>query len=356
MEKFRKIPPAKIKAWVASRFPYRERKDGTELVLNNPLTYDDGEHFSINIEKAVCGDWRGNEWAGPVTHTGKRNTSFVNFVSKVLKCSIREALRSILGDQVHVYSSSNQQTNKPDPRIIAIPPEFKPINADTDDQQALISLMYLLKRGYTAEEIEKANLHVNGVTVLWPYYEFGELVYWQSRSVINKTFNFPTNVINVDGGKIGKSDFLYGFDDCEPNKYLILVEAIFDKMTLGDQCCAIGGAMLTDKQVRKVCFLKPKSGIILAIDNDLAGRKSILSNQSLLQPHGYKILYSFPPKVQSPKSGELVKDWNECITELKWTKQDIRNAMVQNIKLLDLKGTVAMTREISALEKEKRNN
>lgn len=355
MEKGRKIPPAKIKAWVAKRFQYKERKAGVELVLNNPLVYDDGEHFSINVEKGICGDWRGNEWAGPISHTGKRNTSFVNFVSKVLKCSIREALRSVLGD-LNIYSPPLQETAKPDPRIIAIPLDFKPISSETEDQQTLVALMYLLRRGYTDVEIEKANLHVNGVTVLWPYYEFGELVYWQSRSVLNKTFNFPTNVIDIDGNKIGKSDFLYGFDDCEPGKYLILVEAIFDKMTLGDQCCAIGGAMLTDRQVRKIAFLKPTSGIILAVDNDLAGLKSIISNSELLKPYGHKILYAFPPDIKSSKTGDSIKDWNECITDLQWTKGQVRQAMVENIKLLDMKATIMISRQIANMEKEKKKN
>jgi len=340
------IPAGKIKAWVAKRFQFKERKDGVELVLNNPLTYDDGEHFSINIEKGVCGDWRGNEWAGPITHTGKRNTSFLNFVSKVLKCSIREALKSVLGDHADLYAVSKEQISKPDPRIIAIPAEFKPISGDTEDQQSLISLMYLLKRGYSDVEITKGNLHVNGVTVLWPYYEFGELVYWQSRSVINKAFNFPTNVVDVDGSKIGKSDFLYGFDDCEPNRYLILVEAIFDKMTLGDQCCAIGGAMLTEKQARKVCFLKPKSGIILAVDNDLAGLRSIISNHGILKPHGFKLFYAIPP------SG--AKDWNECITECGLDKPSIRRAMADSIQLLDMQALIKITRQIAAAEKDKK--
>jgi DNA primase len=170
--------------------------------------------------------------------------------------------------------------------------------------------------------------------VIWPYYEFESLVYWQSRSYLNKTFRFPSpDVRDKTGNVIGKitaskGQFLYGFDDVQMNSYIIITEAIFDKHTLGEQALASGGAVLTSDQLIKIRLLNPKSGIILAPDSDSAGIKSVIQNYSLLKSMDYAVYYSLPPSID----GNDKTDWNEMFEKFKISKTDIRSALDKNIK------------------------
>ena len=175
--------------------------------------------------------------------------------------------------------------------------------------------------------------------VYWPYYEFDTLVYWQSRSRLNKRFNFPQTEIQDDTGEIvaitegSKGDFLYGFDDIEPASYLIITEAIFDKHTLGQQTLASGGAVLTPKQVGKIRILGPRR-VILAPDNDAAGVKSIFANATLLINEKIPTYFSLPPKLKYSVDGEerVTKDWNELFTNIKLSALEIRKMHDSNIK------------------------
>jgi hypothetical protein len=148
-----------------------------------------------------------------------------------------------------------------------------------------------------------------GLAVVWPYYEYDELVYWQSRSRVNKEFLFPPESVGVI-----KTDFLYGFDQVEPASHIIITESIIDSQTVEEQCVATGGASLGSKQVRKIRALGPRDGIILAPDNDLAGLKSVLYNATLLRPLQTKLYVSLPPAIEyTNDDGELdfTTDWNE---------------------------------------------
>jgi hypothetical protein len=171
-----------------------------------------------------------------------------------------------------------------------------------------------LSRGIDRNKIEKYGILHAGLDVVWPYFEFDDLVYWQSRSRTDKRFLFPDISVGV-----GKGDFLYGFDQVEPASYLIITEAIFDCQTLEHQCVASGGAELIDRQLRKIKFLGPKDGIILAPDNDIAGIKSILANARILDALGYKLLFSVPPEIEYDNEDgtkNVTKDWNDLVTKL----------------------------------------
>ena len=119
----------------------------------------------------------------------------------------------------------------------------------------------------------------------------------------------------------------------EPSDYIIVTEAIFDSMTLGSQSVASGGAILTDDQVRKIRALNPVNGVILAPDNDDAGKKSMVSNYRLLQPYFKKIFYALPPKLKYGNS-KHTKDWNDLGQKklVKWGK--IRGMFEERIKPL----------------------
>lgn len=343
---FKKIPPAKVAAWIEANFDYKTRKGGEEYTINSPFDGDTGYNFNINPEKGTCHDWRGDEWAGPINpETGRRNCSFVKFVRLYRKVTYREALKEVLGASTDLSSYMRPEgrvTDEKAQRTIAVAlPDGVEMLATSTDRQAPILINWLSTRGYTLEAIEKAELHHLGMDVYWPYYEFDTLVYWQSRSRLNKRFNFPDiEVRNKKGEVVGKTDgskgdFFYGFDDIEPASYLIITEAIFDKNTLGEQTLASGGAILTPNQIGKLRILGPKQGIILSPDNDKAGMKSILANQVMLAREGFTVFASIPPKLEYEEDGEVkfTKDWNE-IGQKVLGFDKVRDVHDENIKKL----------------------
>jgi len=345
--KYKKLPPSNIKRWIEYHFPdFKPRKDGEEYLINNPFDGDTNHKFNINVEKAVCHDWRSDEWAGPVNPTtNKRNCSFINFVKLYLKCTYQEALRTILdaSDDIDSYS---KPSNADDIRgttekfPVTLPHGVSKLSNSTD-QQAKILIKWLQSRGYELQEIDNYDLLHLGMDVYWPYYEFDILVYWQSRNKMRKAFKFPdVNIYDNNGTIIGKTDgtkgdFLYGFDECQSASYLIITESIFGQCTLGEQTLASGGAAITENQLKKLKILGPRKGIILSPDNDKAGVKSLLSNYQLIKNLGFPVYFSLPPKItykNNDGESSITKDWNELITGLHLTRPEIRKIHDDNIK------------------------
>ena len=318
------IPPEKIISWIKDNFEYKTRKNDEEYIINNPFNGDAGYHFNINPYKGTCHDWRSDEWAGPINpETNRRNCSFIKFVRLYKKCGYTAAVSEILGTAVDIryyLKPENRLTDVAAKNKLAVSlPSGVESLIKSEDSQAKILIKWLKSRGYTTESIAKNDLKHLGMDVYWPYYEFDTLAYWQSRSRLNKKFNFPSlDVYDDKGNKVGKTDgtkgdFLYGFDEIESASYIIITEAIFDQHTLGEQALASGGAALTSKQINKIKIIGPKKGIILSPDNDSAGVKSIISNYSLLEPYGFKLFYSIPPELKYEVDGvkKVTKDWNE---------------------------------------------
>lgn len=361
----KKIPHNKIINWVSRNFDYKSRtgKNGPELVIENPFYGNDNKKFNISLTKATCHDWRGDEWAGPVDpSTGKRNCSFVKFVRLYKKCSFHDALKDILGGSEDVESYLRPDVRSEDEeakrKVSVSLPEGSKLLSESKGDDANLVRGWLYSRGYTKKSIADNELYHLGLDAYWPYFEFDTLVYWQSRSSIGKKFLFPD--VNIyDGDKIvgetegSKGDFLYGFDNVQASKYIILTEAIFDQYTLTNQVLATGGAVLTENQIKKIKILGPKDGIILSPDNDIAGIKSILSNAILLSRHNFKIYYSIPPLIEYIDGGikKLTKDWNEMITGCGYSRERIREIHDDRIEKLTRTKTIELKKLIQASRK-----
>lgn len=358
----KRIPPERIIAWLEKHFEVRTRKNGLEYTICDPFDYDTKFRFNINPELGVCHSWHGDEWAGPVNpESGKRNCSFLKFVRTYKKCSYKDALKDVLGASEDVSEFLRPENRgralEAQKKVAVAFPGGVSLLSDATDKQASLLRKWLTSRGYTDETIAKHELYYLGMEVYWPYFEFETMVYWQSRSRVRKRFQFPDVHIYDDKGEVigetegSKKDFLYGFDDVEPANYLILTEAIFDQHTLGAQTLAVGGAILSNQQVKKIKLLGPRNGVILAPDNDIAGYKSILANHRLLAMAGYKVFVSYPPDIPYAKDGAdyKVKDFNELFTECKWSLTKIRDYFDDNIKPVNVQETVRLRRIVHAL-------
>lgn len=340
------LTPQQITAWVMKHFPdCKQRKQGAELVINNPFDDDSGFHLNISVLKGVCHDWRGDAaWSGPINpRTGKHSCSFLNFVRLFLNCTFHQAAKAVSlasGTTVMSLKATGRQgastgvsepTEKP---LVAIPPGAEPLHQSTQTIMAGLVSRWLQSRGVSPTMATFHNIHHLATDVIFPYYEYGQLVYWQQRSAINKVFRFPSE----EQFGVSKGQFLYNFDGIEPASYLIVTESIFGCYTIGAQCGATGGADMTELQARKIKLLGPRDGVILSPDNDGAAFKSILHNGKHLVRYDLPVFFSIPPALPyTDEDGRerTTKDWNELYTKLKMPVAEIRAVFDRNITPLN---------------------
>ncbi len=348
-----RFKPEQIRAWVQTHFPdNKPRKGGEEIRICNPFSPDAHHHFGISITKGLCHDWRGDEWAGFNPSTGKKNKcTFIKFVQTYLNCSLQEAIRSVVGGSVDPRCYLQYERPAKDEKdkgevVVALPEGTEPILTSSQHKLAAGLLHWLGTRGLDSRKLEKYKIGHCGFDIVWPYYEFDDLVYWQCRSRIQKQFRFPPESIGVTKGQ-----FLYGFDYVEPASYLVITEAIFDSLTIEEQCVASGGASLTPDQVKKIRLIGPKDGIVLAPDNDGAGVESILKNYDMLRAVGYPLYYSIPPSLEYTVDGErrFTKDWNE-IGQFVTGWGGVTAVFEKGIKPLDLRARIYLKKLVGQLK------
>lgn len=344
-----RLPPDKITAWITNNFEIKPRKGGTELRICNPFDGDRKFHLNINVEKGLCHDFRGDEWAGYTPSGSLVKRTFLKFVQLYLNCSYTQAVKEVLGSSssarsyLRHWKLRGKEEAKKD-LSFGLPEGTESISASKHPKTAATVLRWLHSRGIDDRKIEKYNIMHCGLDVVWPYFEFDELVYWQSRSRTDKRFSFPSTDVGV-----GKADFLYGFDQIEPASHLIITEAIFDCQTLESQCVGSGGVDLSDRQLRKIKFLGPKDGIILAPDNDIAGVKSVLVNASRLEILGFRLLFSIPPEIEyEDDDGEIAvtKDWNDLTTKVEGL--DPLKVLGENVRPLGIRERYKLRAIVSA--------
>lgn len=341
------ISPDQIESWVARYFDYKPRKSGEELRICNPFDGDTGYHFNISIVKATCNDWRGNEWVGINPRTGEPNKcTFLKFVQLYKGCSFPEAIKDVLGASFDIRSfraarKYQEQKESQEKAALCLPDGSRPLR-EASGKIASGLKAYLKSRGIDDRKLAKYRMMYDSFEIVWPYYEYDELVYWQSRSRINKRFNFPPESTGVK-----KSEFIYGFDYIEPSSYLIITEAILDAQTIDEQSAASGGAIIQPKQARKIKALNPRNGIVLAPDNDVAGMQSILSNYKILEQFRFPIYFSIPPEIEYEENGEkkVTKDWNDVGKVEGWKR--VKPILDKNTEKLSISTRVKLSSRIS---------
>jgi DNA primase len=308
------LKSSQIEDWVRRHFDYKRRHNGDELLLNNPFDGDINFKFNVNTVKGVCHDWR----PGHQQHDG----SFIRFVQKYKNISFYEAIQEICGQDVDLKSilhPHSEVSDEPEDDVIpdvSMPPGSKSFrDNNTSSKIQKIALSYLESRGITLGIACKHDLHYGGDRIYFPYYEYGIQVYWQSRSIHSKTFEFP----DLKTAGIGKESFLYGFDNAEPSQSVFIVESIFNAMTIGDGAVSSGGASMGLPQAKKVRALGPDC-VVLAPDRDWEGVMSIIKNAELIQSVvNIDIKCVIPPRPY--------KDWNEM-----W-RDDIHGYIKSNVGL-----------------------
>ena len=248
-----------MESWLKKHFDYKTMSD--QFRICNP----DGDSkycMAISRSQALVHDFR----PGHQQYDG----TFIGFISKYKNISIREAIDEVCKGVI--FSSADDTVIDEAEDIeheIELPAGSRSLRDKNDSKLWKMNVGYLVnRRGLDYDVIIRANIHYLGTEIIVPYYQYGVLVFYQSRQQMDKRFNFPKSTVKKAG------DFLYGFDNVEPHSEVIIVESIYNSLSIGDGCVATGGASLKPGQLRLLKALAPKD-IILAADNDEAGRKSI---------------------------------------------------------------------------------
>ena len=319
---FIKPTPDQIKSWIKINFPiFKSARHGQEIRINNPFQSpvepDTGFHLWINLEKAKVHDFRPQ-------YKRQADGSFLWFVKKYKRTSFRQAVREVMGDGAinSISYDGKMQIYEEKNRIIYVklPEGFVRLDDNKDDPISKPVREYLYSRCVTDEQISALEIGNSGFDVVFPYHEYGEIVYWQSRSAINKRFNFPEGT--------SKTQYIYGFDNIEPDEPVIVTESIFNSMMF-DRGVSAGGSSISVEQKRR--FKAAKASIlIITFDNDEAGWKGTAQAYDLLKSD-FKLYYSLP-------DGD--DDWNK-IAQNNGIKA-VRSMMIRNLRKLDLSNVVKL--------------
>lgn len=337
-----------IRGFVAEHFPeFKEansQKVGPVLRINSPFDDDPDSKslkFNIFINSKICKDWRGNErWK----KTG--NSSFMNFVCLYLNCSFKEAVQKLAKygspdhkDYTLKHSPNQEKLEEPNVPLMHLPAGTEKLDLKSSKTHHKIAARWLAKRGFTPEIVEKHKIMICGISIVFPYYEFDELVYWQQRSTGHKFFEFPDAEIYG----VGKSDFLYNYDNIDPNLPINVFESATNAITIGRQAISTGSADIGSKQLRKLVNLCRSKKVVFAFDRDKAGIDAMIKFYPILNLQKIETYYALPPKVKS-KNGGIIKDWNELYTDLEtpWSFSKIREAFKSSVKLLNMSEAIQL--------------
>lgn len=299
----RKLKPKEIVSWVKANFDVKERRGGTELRINNPFqeretgTRDTKFHLNISVTKQSVHDWRPN-------HQG-HDGSFIKFVMDYLECTGREAIRaikSVKSSDIYLDEEEDYKAPMVEAQQLELPSPSWNFD-DGPEKLRSAALKYLNSRCLSKEECDDWGLMYGVGTVIFPYIEYGEVVYWQSRSIADKVFEFPPEEVGV-----GKSQFFWGWHRLEPKEDIMITESLFGGASYGEGGLASGGAGLSDEQVSRLDGVS-FSRLILGPDNDDAGIASLVSDYEKCK-HVEDLWYILPPKIPM-KGDKLTKDWNE---------------------------------------------
>jgi DNA primase len=318
--KFVKPTPEQIENWLRSNaIDFKSMNE--QYRVCNP---DGDTKFSMSISKesALVHDFRPNHQ--------DRDGTFIKFVSLYKNISIKEAIDEVCGKNINfINNKSTKEQEVENDNYIELPKGCKSLRDKTDSKLWSINMSYLInERGLDKDIIYRSNIHYLGTNIVVPYYQYGMIVFYQSRAQMDKKFNFPP--VSVTSKRAG--DFLYGFDDVEPCSEIIIMESIFNSLSYGAGAVATGGAKLKDGQLNLLRILNPHT-VILAPDNDGAGissvEKDFLALNKMKRGDLFKdIFYCLPPY-----SKDSQKDWND----MKREGVDVSKYILKNMKKLSVK-------------------
>lgn len=330
-----RLTPQQIESWVKKNFQYKMASGGKQIRINNPFDNSDDDYhmwISLTITALKKGPIKGTKNYWVHDFRGTYASTFIGFVKRYLHTSKGQAFAAVANGKIDpsMYLVEDEEVEEVE-TILELPPGSKPIIGSPDSKARGFAVGYLNNRGVDLVKIDKYKIHFTVSSVVFPYFEYGNIVYWQERNLMNKIFMFPDSSTGTK-----KTDFLYGFDMVNPESTLYIVESIFNCISIGDSCLASGGAILAGEQLDRLKMLRPK-GVVLAPDNDKAGIMSLVRNYYQLKDL-CPLFYSIPIGID---------DWND----IEQKTRDSRKVMLKNVKKMDLVAIVRLQELLARLSK-----
>lgn len=308
---------------------------GDELTIPSIFYEDKKEHLSINLSTGLWQDFKsghkGNFPMFVAYHTGLP----AKFVLEKFKASEYTDPKKL---RQNLLSTFNKEVKQSDSFPVSIHDEvkrFTPVDYNKvfscgytyKDTIMSKAATHLSLRGLRGIE---AYVDLDGVyagRVIIPFRDGGELVYFVARTVTNQKAKYFNPKTSSSGLK--SSDILYPYD--RRSKFVIVTEGVMDAITLklhyNLPATSTQGTNISERQAR---LLGIHDSIVLAYDNDAAGRKGAISAYTQLIRCGYegKVFTCFPPSEY--------KDWNEVHIG----KRNLRPDLAECTKLFDYKRRV----------------
>lgn len=279
----------------------------------NSIFHPTGSDTKHRLWMNPSGEIKKGDRADGVYHcfdTNRKGT-LIGLVMHVDKCSYSEALDRVgsrgnlanLEKQVEEFFKYKTYSFEETKSVKLTLPEFTvDLTFDCIDLNMIKAAEFLEKRKIPLKGMLYcvAGNYANRIVI--PYYDKDKnLIYYNTRAMNNWSSKYlgPPKEIGV-----GKEDVIF-INEWKNEDKIYLTEGEFDAISLnlsGFYSGALGGKNISTKQIE---YIK-NNKICLALDNDIAGKKALLTIWNKLKDHGItEISYVNPPN--------RVKDWNEFL-------------------------------------------
>lgn len=154
-------------------------------------------------------------------------------------------------------------------KLLTLPTEYRLVGL-YESRTAKLVERNLKKRGFNINKLMRSGLGYcasgkYGGRIIIPYYENGNLVYFNARKFINmgEKFKNPTK----DDCGVGKSEVIYNIDALSLYKRVFLFESTMNCLTIGNNTIGTGGKSLSSWQKNRLLESSVKD-FIIGLDRD----------------------------------------------------------------------------------------
>lgn len=233
------------RGWLKGDCPIcgKEKKFGIQIEENRAHCFSCDEHYTIF--KYI---------------TEVENLKEYNDVYKIIK-----TYQS--GDRA--YTKASTDLPGVEKRALALPDEYRLLGLYNSRTAKLVE-QNLKGRGFNINRLMRKGIGYcasgeYGGRIIIPYYEGGNLVYFNARKFIDVGEKFKNPTKNECG--VGKSEVIYNIDALSLYERVWLFESTTNALTIGDNAIGTGGKSLSVWQKNKILQSQVKD-IIIGLDDD----------------------------------------------------------------------------------------
>jgi DNA primase len=301
--------------WAKSRFKDNIVVKGKEIRINTIFEEGDTNHH------LWCSPSGGKKKRkNGVYHCFKTNKkgSLIKLVMLVDNCEYDEAIETLKGEtslrylerQLEDFLNKKEEEEESKKNVkIELPPDTFLIN-NLKNWWKKKAEDYLKKRKIPIDNLFFCTNGNYKGRIIIPYYDKeGNLIYWNSRSILNAKFRYlgPPKEIGV-----GKSDVIYMKEYPTLGSKVYLCEGEFNAMSLniaGLYGAACGGKTISEKQA----LLLKDYKTIICLDRDKAGYQGTSYMSAKIS--SFQTSFKSYDKLSFVRPPEGFKDWNEMLVK-----------------------------------------